>query len=102
MSVAGKQLELAVTVGAREMIDGTLMRVDQRCQLGKKHLAHGFEFSLSLQHAGKLCEVGFQPVLLPIALGGFSQIGNHRVDVVLQFGYLAASLDLHGTCKVTL
>ena len=84
------------------MVDGALVGIDQRGQLGEEHLAHGVQLALALEHAGELGEVGLQPVLLAVALGGFAQVGNHRVDVVLQLGHLAAGLDLDGAREVAL
>ena len=84
------------------MVDGALMGIDQRRQLGEQHLTHGVQLALALEHAGELGEVGLQPVLLAVALGGLAQVGNHRVDVVLQLGHLAAGLDLNGAREVAL
>ena len=84
------------------VIDGALVGIDQRRQLGEEHLPHGVQLALALEHAGEFGEVGLQPVLLAVALGGFAQVGNHRVDVVLQLGHLAAGLHLDGAREVTL
>ena len=84
------------------MIDGPLVGINQGHQLGEKHLADRLQFALALEHTGEFSQVGFQPVLLAIAFGGFSQIGNHRVDVILQFGYLASGLYLDGTRQIAL
>ena len=102
MRVAREQLELGILVGAAEMVDGALIGFDQRGQLAEEHLAHGVQLALTLEHAGELGEVRLQPVLLAVALGGLAQIGNHRVDVVLQLGHLAAGLDLDGAGEVAL
>ena len=58
--------------------------------------------ALALQHAGEFGEVGLQPVLLAIALGGLAQVGDHRVDVVFQLGDFAARLDLNRAGEVAL
>ena len=84
------------------MVDGALVGVDQRRQLGEQHLADGVQLALALQHAGEFGEVGLQPVLLAVAFGGFAQVGDHRVDVVLQLGHLAARLDLDGAREIAL
>src|SRR5205823_2625563 len=55
-----------------------------------------------LQHAGETGEVGLEPILLGIALGGEPQIGDHRVDVVFEFGDFAAGINLDGTSEVAL
>ena len=78
------------------------MGSDQRAQLAEQHLAHGVQLALSLEHAGELGEVRLEPVLLAIALGGLAQVGDHRVDVVFQLGYLATGLDLDGAGEVAL
>ena len=85
-----------------EVVDGALLRVHQRRQLGQQHLADGVQLALALQHAGELGEVGLQPVLLAVALGGLAQVRDHRVDVVLQLGDLAARLDLDRARQVAL
>ena len=78
------------------------MRVDQRRQLGQQQLADGVQLALALQHAGEPGEVGLQPVLLAVALGGLAQVRDHRVDVVLQLRDLAAGLDLDRARQVAL
>src|SRR5205085_575067 len=40
--------------------------------------------------------------LLGIALGGEPQVGDHRVDVVFEFGDFAAGIHLNGACEVAL
>ena len=47
-------------------------------------------------------KVGLQPVLLRVPLGGYPQIADHRVDVVLEIGHLAARLDLNGARHIAL
>ena len=84
------------------MVDGALVGIDQRGQFGEQHLAHGVQLALALEHAGELGEVGLEPVLLAVALGGLAQVGDHRVDVVLQLGHLAAGLDLDRAREVAL
>ena len=84
------------------MVDRALLGLDQRRQLGQQHLADGAQLALALEHAGEPGEVGLQPVLLAVALGGLAQVGDHRVDVVLQLGHLAARLDLDRAREVAL
>ena len=60
------------------------------------------QVALTLHHAAELREVGLQPVLLGVALGGDPQIADHRVDVVLELGHLAARLDLNRARQVAL
>ena len=102
MRVAREQPELRLVVGGVEVIDRSLLRVDQRRELGEQHLADGVQLALALEHAGELREVGLEPVLLAVALGGLAQVGDHRVDVVLQLGDLAARLDLDRARQVAL
>jgi hypothetical protein len=51
---------------------------------------------------GELGEVGLEPVLLGVLLGGLPQVADHRVDVVLELGHLAAGLDLDRARQVAL
>jgi hypothetical protein len=78
------------------------MPTDQWHQLGEQCLADDVQVALSLQHAGEAREIGLQPVLLVLAVGGKTQVADHRIDVVLQFGHLAAGVHLNGTGQVTL
>ena len=87
---------------ALHLVDRALLRVDQRRQLREQHPAHRDEVALALQHARELRQVGLQPVLLLVALGGAAQVVDHRVDVVLEIGDLAARLDLNRSGEVAL
>jgi hypothetical protein len=102
MRVARQQNEFWMVACASEVVDGSLVRVDQRGQLGQEHLTDGTQLALALQHAGELGEIRLQPVLLAIALGRFAQVGNHRIDVVLEFGHFAAGLHLDGASQIAL
>ena len=84
------------------LVDRALLRVDERRQLGQQQLADGDEIALALQHARELREVRLQPVLFLVALGRPAQVVDHRVDVVLQLGDLAARLDLNRARQVAL
>ena len=70
--VAGEQRQLRRAVGhlAQHLIHGALLRVDQRRELREQELADRDEIALALEHAGELGEVGLQPVLLLVAVGG--------------------------------
>ena len=48
-----------------------------------------------MQHVGELGEVGLQPVLLGVAVGGQTQIVDHRIDVVFELGDFAARIHLN-------
>ena len=84
------------------LIDDTLVRVDERHELAEQQLADGRQVALPLQHAGEPCEVGLQPVLLGVAVGRQPQVVDHRVDVVLELGHLAARVDLNRPRQVAL
>jgi hypothetical protein len=84
------------------MVDRALVGSDQRNELAEQQLAHGAQFALALEHAGKPGEVRLEPILLAIALGRLAQVGDHRIDVVLELGHLAARLDLDGAREVAL
>ncbi len=71
-------------------------------QLREQHLAHGHEVALTLHHAAELREVGLEPVLFGVALGGAAQVADHGVDVVLQLGHFATRVDLNGAGEVAL
>jgi hypothetical protein len=53
------------------------------------------QVALPLQHAGKAGEIGLQPILLGVAVGGQPQVVDHCVEVVFQVGNFAARLDLN-------
>ena len=100
VGVAGQHLQprrLAV-----HLVDDALVRVDERHQLGQQQLADRGQVALALQQAGETGEVGLQPVLLGVAVGGQPQVADHRVDVVLQLGDLAAGVDLDRSGQVAL
>ena len=84
------------------LVDDALVRVDERHQLGQQQLADRGQVALALQQAGEAGEVGLQPVLLGVAVGGQPQVADHRVDVVLQLGDLAAGVDLDRPGQVAL
>ena len=95
MRVAGQQLELAGTVDATDVVNGPLIGVDKRAQFAEQHSPDRTQLALALQHACEPGEVGLQPVLLAVALGGFAQVRNHCIDIVFQFSHFAASLGLN-------
>jgi hypothetical protein len=76
--------------------------VDERRQLRQQSPPDGCHITLALQHAGKPGKIRLKPVLFGVAVCGEPQVVNHRVDVVFEFGYLAAGLDLDGASQVTL
>ena len=84
------------------LVDDALVGVDQRRQLGEQQPADGREVALALQHVGEAREVGLQPVLLGVAVGGEPQVVDHRVDVVFELGHLAARVDLDRARQVAL
>ena len=84
------------------LVDDALLRVDQRRKFGEQHAADGGEIALALQHAGEAGEVGLQPVLLGVAVGGEAEVVDHGVDVVFQFGDFAAGFHLNRAGQVAL
>ncbi len=85
------------------MVDGALMgALTSGASSVEQHLAHGVQFALALQHAREFGEVGLQPVLLAVALGGLAQVRDHRVDVVLQLRDFAARFHLNRARQVAL
>ena len=60
------------------------------------------QLALTLQHAGELSQIGFDPVLLAIYSRSRASCGNHRVDVVLQLGHFATSLNLDRARQIAL
>ena len=67
--------------------------VHQRRHLGHDHAADLAEVALALQQAADPGQVGVQPALLGVRLGGLAQGHDHLVDVVLELGDLALRLD---------
>ena len=110
LRVAGEQPQLGRFDGIAELrglaalhlVDGALLRVDQRRQLGQQRLADGDQVALPLQHAGELGQVGLQPVLLLVAVRRRAQVVDHGVDVVFELGDLAARFDLDRARQVAL
>ncbi len=84
------------------LIDDALVRGDERHELGQEHLADRLQVALALEHAAEPREVRFQPVLLGVAVGRQPQVVDHRVDVVLELGHLAAGVDLNRSGQVAL
>ena len=101
--VGGQQTQgrLLILVGLH-LVDGSLLRLHQRGQLGKQHLADGEQVALALQHARKFGEVRLQPILLLITFRGHAQVGNHRVEIVLEIGDFAARIHLNRTRQIAL
>ena len=54
------------------------MCLNQWRQFRQKHLAHGVHLALSLQHAGKTRQIGFEPVLFSIAFRG-----SRRLEIIV-------------------
>src|SRR5262249_54152017 len=79
--VGGQKDQLARIV-ALHLVNYALLRIHKRRQFGKEHSTHRWEVPLALQHTCKPSEVGLQPVLFGIAIGGQAEVVDHRVDVV--------------------
>ncbi len=84
------------------LIDDAKLGVDQRRQFGEQQPSDRGQIALALQHVGEFGEVGLQPVLLGVAVGGEPQVVDHRVDVVFELGDFAAGIDLNRSRQVAL
>jgi hypothetical protein len=84
------------------LVDHPMLRLDERREFGQQHPADRREVALALQHVGEPGKVRLQPVLLRILIGGQPEVADHRVDVVLELGHLAARIDLDRARQVTL
>ena len=94
VGIAAQQFHDRLAVIAGVHVKDALLGFDQRSQFRKDHLRDRLHIALALQHPGEAGQVGFQPVLLSVFLGGVLEIQNHLVDVVFQRGHLA--LGFHG------
>src|SRR5262245_14180644 len=84
------------------LIHRALLGADERGQFRQQQLADGDQIALPLQHPRELGEVGLEPVLLLVAVGGAAQVVDHRVDVVLELRDLAARFNLNRSGQVAL
>ena len=98
----GRQQSEAVRLLAAHLIDDALVGVHQRRQFGQQQPADRGQVALALQHVGEFGEVGLQPILLGVAVGGEPQIVDHRIDVVFQLGHFAARFHLDRAGQVAL
>ncbi len=103
LSVSGQQLERALFVfQVGNLVDCPLLSLHKWHQIGEERLSDCEKVALPLEHAGEPGDVGLEPVLLFIALGGLTQVGDHRVDVVLELGHLPLGVNLDRACQITL
>ncbi len=100
--VNGEQRQDRLALVGIHLVDNPLMGTDQRRQLRQQHLADQRQVALPLQHVGEARQVGLQPVLLGVALGGEPEVIDHRVDVILELSHFAARVDLDRARQVTL
>ena len=70
-----------------------MLGVHHRGELAHDQLRHRGQVALPLEHSRDARQVGLQPVLLGVPLRRLAQVGDHLVDVVLELGDLALSLD---------
>jgi hypothetical protein len=102
--LVGQVLALAVGVGAGQAerggavdrlhhVEDAMLGRHHRGQLRQDQLGHVGQVALALEHAGELGEVGLEPVLLGVLLGGVLEVADHLVDVVLQGRHLALGLE---------
>ena len=64
------------------LVNRSLLDIHKGRQFREKHFADGDEIALALQHSGKPGQIGFEPVLLVVALRRRAQVIDHRIDVV--------------------
>ena len=83
-------------------IEDARLRVDERREFGEDERRDGADIFLTLQHAGKAREIGFEPVLLLILPRRIAQITDHFVDVFGQRADLALGADLDGSREIAL
>ena len=81
-------------VDVLHLVKSAELRVDQWRKLRKQQSPDGSQIALSLKHAGEICQIGLQPILLSVVLGSQAQIADHRVDIVFKLSDLATRLDL--------
>ena len=98
----GRQQPEPLRFLASHLIDDALVSVHQRRQFGQQKPADRGQIALALQHIGEFGEVGLQPILLGIAIGGEPQIVDHRIDVVFELGHFAARFHLNRASQVAL
>ena len=94
VGIAAQQFHDRLAIIAGVHVKDALLGFDQRSKFRKDHLRDRLHIALALQHPGEAGQVGFQPVLLSVFLGGVLEIQNHLVDIVFQRGHLA--LGFHG------
>ena len=70
IGIGAEELKPLMLLFAVHLVDDALMSVDERRQFGQQQAAYGRQITLALQHVGELGEVGLQPILLGIAIGG--------------------------------
>ncbi len=99
--IGGEQLQARRPFGLDE-VDDAVLRIDQRCQLRQQHAADRGQVALALEHVGEARQVGLEPILLGVAIRRQAQIDDHRVEIVLELGHLAARVDLNGARQVAL
>ena len=75
---------------------------DHRGKFRQNQPADGEQVFLPLEHAAELGEVGFQPVLLGVFVGGVLEVADHLVDVVFECRHLAAGLHRDEPCQIAL
>ena len=104
LGVAGEELKRTArrSLAFRHLVNGALLRLHQRHQIGQQRLGDGEEIALPLEHAGEARDVGLQPILLAIALRRLAQVRDHRVEVVLQLGDFAFGIHLDGAGQIAL
>ena len=91
--VARDELEHRRVVLVVHDVERPMVRRDKWCELRHNELRHRFQILLALHHPREFREVGLQPVLLGILIGGRLQIRDHLVQVVLELVQLSLRFD---------
>ncbi len=101
-SIAGQQCQLHLFRRIVEHVELGLAGRDHGAELGKHHAADVGQIALTLQHAAKFGQVGFQPILLAVLERGVLQVANHLIDRVFQRGHFALGVQRDRTGQVAL
>ena len=96
--VSGQQSQHPFVVVARfHLVNGALLRADQRRQFGKQHLPDREQIALSLQHAGEFGDVRLEPILFLLR----SVVSRRLSIIVLMLSLSSATSPRASTCDGT-
>ena len=102
VSIACLQTETGVVLFPFNAVEHAVLCLHQRRQFGQDELTYRQHFALALQYAREFRQVGFEPVLLGVLLGGVLEVADHFIDVVLEDRDLAFSRHTDRTREVAL